>query len=210
MRLIHLLTEAGTMFNRILLLGPAALLAAACSIDRPYPTDASVAGNTRVAFAAVKFSDGGATVGWNQLATGLTTASPAPGINAIRLYTYLSLAQLRAAEAAQAAPGPHPPIAAAIGGASVVVLSSFFPGSVAQLEAALDAQDASDPWPGAKHADFAAGEASGRAAGARGLRFAQGDLVGSSSPRLPPIGPPPVGPGYWIYAPTPVLALGHP
>jgi len=191
------------------LLGPAALLAAACSIDRPYPTDASVAANTSVAFSAVKFWDAGATVGWNQLATDLTTAAPAPGINAIRLYTYLSLAQLRAAEAAQAAPGPHPPIAAAIGGASVVVLSSFFPGSVAQLEAALDAQDASDPWPGAKHADFAAGEASGRAAGARVLSFAQGDLVGLTSPLLPPIGPPPVGPGYWIYAPPPVIALGN-
>src|SRR5438128_829109 len=209
MRLIHLLTEAGTMFNRILLLGPAALLAAACSIDRPYPTDASVAANTSVAFSAVKFWDAGATVGWNQLATDLTTAAPAPGINAIRLYTYLSLAQLRAAEAAQAAPGPHPPIAAAIGGASVVVLSSSFPGSGAQLEAALDAQDASDPWPGAKHADFAAGEASGRAAGARVLSFAQGDLVGLTSPLLPPIGPPPVGPGYWIYAPPPVIALGN-
>src|SRR2546430_8373609 len=80
MRLIHLLTEAGTMFNRILLLGPAALLAAACSIDRPYPTDASVAANTSVAFSAVKFWDAGATVGWNQLATDLTTAAPAPGI----------------------------------------------------------------------------------------------------------------------------------
>jgi hypothetical protein len=74
----------------------------------------------------------------------------------IRLYVYLSLAQLRAAEAAQAAPGPHPPIAAAIGGASVAVLSSFFPSSVAQLEAALDAQETSDPWPGAKHAQAVA------------------------------------------------------
>jgi hypothetical protein len=54
----------------------------------------------------------------------------------IRLYVYLSLAQLRAAEAAQAAAGP-------------------------------------DPWPGAKHADFAAGEAIGRAVAARVLTFAQ-------------------------------------
>src|SRR5205823_10368525 len=209
MRLIHLLTEAGTMFKRMLLLGPAVLVAAACSIDRPHPTDPTVASTATVAFSAVKFWEAGATVSWNQLATDLTTAAPAPGIDAIRRYPYLSLAQLRAAEAAQAAPGPHPPIAAAIGGASVVVLSSFFPGSVAQLEAALDAQDASDPWPGAKHADFAAGEATGRAAGARVLSFAQGDLVGLTSPLLPPLGPPPVGPGYWIYAPPPVIAFGN-
>ncbi len=150
--LIHLLTEANTMFKRMLLLGTAVLVAAACSIDRAHPTDESVAANTSVAFSAVKFWDAGATVSWNQFATDLAQAAPAPGVNTIRLYTYLSLAQLRAAEAAQAVPGPHPPIAAAIGGASVAVLSSFFPGSVAQLEAALDAQQASDPWPGAKHA----------------------------------------------------------
>src|SRR5213596_2968094 len=197
------------MFKRILLLGPAALLAAACGNDRPHPTAVAVASTATVAFSAVKFWEAGATVRWNQLATDLAVAAPAPGINATRLYTYLSLAQLRAAEAAQAAPGPHPPIAAAIGGASVVVLSSFFPGSVAQLEAALDAQDASDPWPGAKHADFAAGEASGRAAGARVLSFAQGDLVGLTSPLLPPLGPPPVGPGSWIYAPPPLIARGN-
>jgi len=125
------------------------------------------------------------------------------------MYTYLSLAQFRAAEAAQAAPGPHPQIGAAIGGASVAVLRSFFPGSVAQLEAALDAQEASDPWPGAKHADFAAGEAIGRGVGARVLTFAQGDNVGATDPLLPPIGPPPVGPGNWIYAPPPSIARGN-
>ena len=178
------------MFKRTLVIGTAALFAAGCGIDRPHPTDATSA-STRLApsgsaaFSAVKFWDVGATVSWNQLATDLATAAPGPGINAIRLYTYLSLAQFRAAEAAQAAPGPHPPIAAAIGGASVAVLSSFFPGSVAQLEAALDAQEAADPWPGEKHADFAAGEAIGRAVGARVLTFAAGDLVnahGSTAP----------------------------
>jgi len=101
------------MFNRMLMLGPAVLLIAACGIDRPHPTDASVA------FSAVKFWDAGAAVRWNKLASDLAAAAPAPGINASRLYAYLSLAQLRAAEAAEAAPGPHAPIAAAIGGASV-------------------------------------------------------------------------------------------
>src|SRR2546426_9826622 len=190
------------MFKRILMLGPVALLAAACSSERPPPTDPTVA------FSAVKFWEAGATVSWNQFATDLAQAAPAPGINTIRLYTYLSLAQFRAAEAAQAAPGPHPPIAAAIGGASVAVLRSFFPGNVAQLEAALDAQQASDPWPGAKHADFAAGEAMGRSAGVRVLTFAQGDLYGLVDPLLPPVGPPPLEPGRWIYAPPPVIARG--
>jgi PAP2 superfamily len=187
-----------------------AALAVACSPDaRPVGPQAPVASTATPAFSAVKFWEAGATVSWNQLATDLAAAAPAPGINAGRLYTYLSLAQLRAAEAAQAAPGPHPPIAAAIGGASVAVLSSFFPGNIAQLEAALDAQEGSDPWPGAKHADFAAGEAIGRAVGARVLTFAQGDLSGLTDPLLPPFGPPPVGPGLWIYAPPPVIARGN-
>jgi len=196
------------MLKRLLVLGPAALLAAACGIDHPHPTDAAVASTAPPAFSAVKFWEAGATVSWNQLATDLAAAAPAPGINAARLYAYLSLAQLRAAEAAQAARGPHPPISAAIGGASVAVLSSFFPGNTDQLEGALDAQANSDPWPGAKHADFAAGEAIGRAVGARVLTFAQGDLFGLTDPLLPPVGPPPVGPGHWIYAPPPVIARG--
>ena len=129
------------MFKRMLVLGPAALLAAGCSIDGPNPSDAPVASSATVAFSAVKFWEVGATVSWNQLATDLAVAAPAPGINATRLYAYLALAQFRAAEAVQAAPGPHPPIAAAIGGASVAVLSSFFPSASTQLEAALDAQE---------------------------------------------------------------------
>ena len=193
------------MSKRMLAHSAAALLVAGCGIDRT-PTDFS---SGTVSFSAVKFWEAGATVSWNQLATDLATAAPAPGINAARLYAYLTLAQFRAAEAAQATPGPHPPIAAAIGSASVAVLSSFFPSSVTQLEAALDAQQASDPWPGAKHADFAAGEAIGRAVGARVLTFAQGDLVGLTDPLLAPIGPPPVGPGSWIYSPPPVIARGN-
>src|SRR5258705_112642 len=196
------------MFKRMLLFGPAALLAAACGNDRP-PTAVAVASTATVAFSAVKFWEAGATVRWNELATDLAVAARAPGINGARLSAYLALAQFRPAEAAEAAPGPHPPIAAAIGGASVAVLSSFFPSASTQLEAALDAQQGSDPWPGAQHADFAAGEAIGRAVGARVLNFAQGDLVGLTNPLLPPVGPPPVGPGHWIYAPPPMIARGN-
>jgi len=146
---------------------------------------------------AVKFWEAGATVAWNALATDLAARRP---ISAIRLYVYLSLAQLRAAEAANASPGPHPPTSAAIGAASASVLNSFFPLDIAEIESALDAQEAADPWPGAKHQDFAAGEAIGRAAGARVLAYAATDLVGLTDP-----GTPPVGPGYWLSNGGPIL-----
>ena len=157
---------------RVLFLTPVALLATACAVDRPTATSRSIASDRNPELDAVKFWEAGATVAWNATATSLAATRV---IDAGRLYAYLSLAQLRAAEAANSVPGPHPPISAAIGGASVVVLRSFFPLDVAAIEAALDAQDAADPWPGAKHADFAAGEAIGRAVGARVLAFAQGD-----------------------------------
>jgi hypothetical protein len=114
------------------------------------------------------------------------------------MYTYLSLAQLRAAEAAEAI-NPHPPISAAIAGASAAVLRSFFPADVAEIEASVDAQEAADPWPGAKHQDFAAGEAIGRAAGARVIAYSAGDLVGLTDP-----GTPPIGPGFWKWNGGPI------
>src|SRR5438552_8262506 len=67
------------MFKRILVLGPAALLAAACGNDRPHPTAVAVAPTATVAFSAVKFWEAGATVRWNELATDLAVAAPAPG-----------------------------------------------------------------------------------------------------------------------------------
>ena len=148
---------------------------------------------------APKFWETGATVAWNELADRLLARQPT---NALRVDVYLALAQFRAAEAAQTGTRPHPPISAAIGGASVAVLSVFFPLDIAELEAALDAQEAADPWPGDKHENFAAGEAIGRAIGARVNTFAQSDLVGLTDPGLPP-----VGPGYWIPNGPPVRGL---
>ena len=191
-------------FRRMLVV-PAALLTVACGIDRATGVVRAPHLDATVSFDAVKFWEVGATVRWNETATALAAARV---IDAVRFYTYLSLAQFRAAEAAAATPGPHPPISAAIGGASVAVMSSFLPLDIPQLETALDAQQASDPWPGAKHADFAAGEAIGRAVGARVLTFAQGDLYGLTNPLLPPLGPPPVGPGRWIYSGGPIARGG--
>ncbi|MGH7586273.1 MAG: vanadium-dependent haloperoxidase [Gemmatimonadales bacterium] len=63
----------------------------------------------------------------------------------------------------------------------------------------LDGQQAAASWPGAKHENFAAGEALGRAAAARVLAYAAGDHIGLTNP-----GAPPLGPGYWIWNGGPI------
>jgi hypothetical protein len=167
-------------------------LAFASACDQPQPTaPASTAGDiSATTGGAPKFWETGATVAWNDLADRLLARRPT---SALRVDVYLALAQLRAAEAAQASTRPHPPISAAIGGASVAVLTAFFPQDIGELEATLDAQEAADPSPRDKHENFAAGEAIGRAIGARVNTLAQSDGVGLTDP-----GTAPVGPGYWI------------
>lgn len=179
--------------TRALAIVAGALLAVACS--EPGAPAGSAAG-TLPEVSAVKFWDAGASATWNELATALADQTP---VDASRLYVYLSLAQFRAAEAAEATQ-PHPATSAAIAGASAAVLNAFFPGQVATIEAALDAQKAADPWPGAKHGDFAAGEAMGREIGARVLEFSAGDQVGVADP-----GTPPAGPGYWQWNGGPMV-----
>ena len=178
------------MRSRLTSLAVPLVLLAACSEQPTAPAGSTVGASAALRGGAPKFWETGATVAWNELADRLLARRPT---NALRVDVYLALAELRAAEAAQAGTQPHPPISAAIGGASVAVLSVFFPLDIAELEAALDAQEAADPWPGDKHENFAAGEAIGRAIGARVNTFAQSDLVGLTDPGLPP-----VGPGYWI------------
>ena len=169
-------------------------LAAAC--DTGTAPEPSSAADARIEVSAVKFWEAGATVAWNALSVELTRAT---AVDAGRLYLYLGLAQLRAAEAAEATSVPHPPVAGAIGGASAAVLTAFFPGASGQIEAALDAQAAAGSWPGAKHQDFAAGEAIGRAAAARVLAYAATDRVGLTDP-----GTPPLGDGFWIWNGGPI------
>lgn len=193
------------MLRRMLVLASVAALSTACGIDRSTGVATGSPPDASPAFSAVKFWEVGATVDWNERATALAAVRV---VDANRMYAYLALAQFRAAAAADAGPGPHPPISAAIGAASVAVLSSFFPLDVALLEAALDAQQAATPWPGAKHADFSAGEAIGRAVGALALTFSQSDGYGLTNPLLAPIGPPPIGPGRWIYGGGPIARGG--
>jgi hypothetical protein len=179
------------MRTRLAALATPLLLLTACSEQSTSPAaNANTVGASAARGGAPKFWENGATVAWNELADRLI-ARRLP--NALRVDTYLALAQMRAAQAAEAGNQPHPPVSAAIGGASVAVLSAFFPLDIAELEAALDAQEAADPWPGNKHENFAAGEAIGRAIGARVNNFAKSDRVGLTDP-----GPPPTGPGSWI------------
>ena len=145
--------------------------------------------------SAVKFWDANAAANWTDLATSLEARTPVP---VGRLSVYLSLAQLRAAEDAEAIV-PNPPTSAAIGAASAAILNASFPSHTSEIEAALDAQRSAAPWPGAKGEDFAAGEAIGRAAAARVIAYSLGDRVGLTNP-----GTPPLGPGFWVWNGGPI------
>ena len=167
-----------------------ALLISACSdtvATSPRPSGAS--------FSAVKFSDVGSSVAWNQTARDLIVARNLsnPGIEA-RILTYLSVAQNNAIVAAEDTKdrGDHASPAAAAAGASLVVLKSFFPLDAALLDGKLLAQRAATAWPGEQQKDFAAGEAVGRTIGALVVVYAATDRVG-----LTPAPANPGGPGNW-------------
>lgn len=149
--------------------------------------------------SAVKFWDANASANWTDVATSLASRRP---VGVGRLYAYLSLAQLRAAEAAEAIQ-PHPPTSAAIGAASAAVLDAYFPADVAEIAATLAAQEGAAPWPGGKHEEWAAGEAIGRAAAARVLAYSASDRFGLTDP-----GTPPVGPGFWVWTGGPIARSG--
>jgi hypothetical protein len=157
---------------------------------------AAIVTSSQESRAAVKFWDANATANWTDLATSLTARRR---VDVIRMYAYLSLAQLRAAEDAEAI-RPSSPTSSAIGAASASVLSAFFPADVAEIEAALAAQLAAEPWPGAKHEDASVGTPLGRAAAARVLAFSTSDLVGLTDP-----GTPPTTPGHWLWTGGPIV-----
>ena len=114
-----------------LMLSAFVLAVAACEDQPTAPSESLSAAE---ASAPVKFWNTLASVDWNARAGTLAAAEAAAGrpVNVGRLYPYLSLAQHRAAEAA-ASIRPHPPISAAIGGASATVLAAYFPGHVATI-----------------------------------------------------------------------------
>ena len=179
----------------------AGAIASACT-DAP----ARVMQPTTPQLDAVKFWEDNATTRWNRRATELfgTTTLPNGQAAASRILTYLSIAQHRAALAAEASKdgSTHPSVSVAIGAASVVVLSQFYPLSAATLETQFDADLAAQGWPGRKNQDATSGEAVGRAVGAAVLAQAATDNYLAV---VPPTQPP--GPGKWVPLPNPVRSL---
>jgi membrane-associated phospholipid phosphatase len=130
---------------------------------------------------------------WNQRAVALVVArQPASNGQAAvsRILTYLSLAQYRAVLAAQAgANSSQPPsVSAAVGGASVAVLNSFFPLDVAATEALLNGDLAVPPWPSNTREDVTIGESLGRSIGLSVVTEAAGDNYLLLAPSAVPVG----------------------
>ena len=94
------------------------------------------------AFEAVHFFEAGASVSWNAVARSLTSEYPTGQQVGARLLAYLSLAQYDAVIAAEEGKdrGKHPSAAAAVAGASAVVLAAQYPGETAALNALVTAQ----------------------------------------------------------------------
>ena len=172
----------------------ATLAALAGCVDEPTTPD------TAALQATVNDGLEPASATWNvrglaQLAA-LPNGSHAP---ASRILTYLSLAQYRSVLAAEDAKHgtSKPSVRAAVGAASVIVLSSFFPASAAGFEAQFDADMASED---SEQEDQGTGEEIGRAVGVEVLALAASDGFNTVSPGVPP-----VGPGYWVSSSAPIV-----
>ncbi|MBC7895726.1 MAG: vanadium-dependent haloperoxidase [Cytophagaceae bacterium] len=163
---------------------------------------------TDVQLSAVKFSNGLASTRWNRRVAGLLALYPPSNGQAAtsRILTYLSIAQYRAVLAADASNERRvsASVSAAVGGASVAVLSAFFPLESTNLEAQYDADLAAEQWPGERLKDPVAGEAIGRAVGAAVNASVATDNYNVVSP-----GTPPVGPGYWVSSASPIVRSLH-
>jgi len=187
--------------NRLSLLAGALALATACS-DTPTAPVETPRETSQIAKSAVKFWEAGATVGWNKTARDLIVLrAVAPPLQP-RVLAYLTLAQYNAIVTAEDTKdgGTNASPAAAVGGASVVVLKSFFPLDGALIDAQLAEQLAATPWPGEKQKDPASGEAVGRAVGAAVLAYAAADNF-----NVLPVPPVPVGPGFWFSSGAPIV-----
>lgn len=184
-------------------------LAAGCSDPNTTPTTEPTQQQDET-ISLHRSRDAGATASWNELATSLADRV---AIDQGRMYSYLSMAQFRAAEAAEDARREHNhrrgcfkrhyrarlSVSAAIGGASAAVLTSFFPANVDEINAALAAQKAAVP--GDRHSDdFDEAAAMGADVGAEVLAYAAGDRVGLTDP-----GTPPIGDGYWKWSGGPIV-----
>jgi membrane-associated phospholipid phosphatase len=178
-------------------------LASAACTDAAGPTALPEANGS-----AVKFWEALATTRWNARASGLLALRP-PGNGqaaANRIFSYLSIAQYRAVLAAEAGKdrGTHPSVGAAVGAASAVVLSSFFPLDATTIEGQLAADLAAPSWPGGAQEDPGSGEAIGRTVGAAVVTQAASDNY-----LVVPVGSPPIGPGFWVSSGAPIVRSVH-
>jgi membrane-associated phospholipid phosphatase len=196
-----MITTAGRYSQAALVLVATTLLACA---DAPTQISQPQAAQ----LSATKFWNVIASTRWNRRVADLVALRPPANGQAAtsRILTYLSLAQYRAVLAADDAKNGaiHPSRAAAVGGASVAVLSRFFPLDSATLEGQLAADLAGEQWPGARHDDVATGESIGRGVGADVNALASTDNYLVVSP-----GTPPVGPGYGVSSAAPIVRSLH-
>jgi membrane-associated phospholipid phosphatase len=190
--------------TRFSLVAGIAALATGCAETNTAPSGMD-AGRSEIATPAVKFWEAGATVAWNQTARELVAARAvaSPSVQ-LRIFAYLSLAQYNAIVTAEDTKngGRHASPAAAVGGASVVVLKSFFPLDGALIDARLAEQLAATPWPGEKQKDAASGEAVGRAVGTAVVAYAAAENF-----NVLPVPPVPVGSGFWFSSVAPFRGL---
>lgn len=183
-----------------LALTAAVALLAAC--DQP-PT--GITSNDPDSTALISSNNGAprtSSVRWNRKAVALFRAR---GGNAGRVNAYVSLAQYRAALAADDAKhgASRPSLAGAVAAASVEVLKQFYPLDASTIDAELAAQRAESPVASERNKDFAAGEAIGNQIAAAVLALAASDNFGATSP-----GTPPVGPGRWVSSAAPIVRGG--
>lgn len=182
----------------------AALFLASCA-DRATGPDAAARplSTDRAALdqGAVRFSEAGSSVAWNQTARDLIAANAvnAPHVQ-LRILTYLAVAQYNAIVEAEDTKvgGIHASPRAAAAAASVAVLSYFFPLAAAGLEEDLDAQLEAPTWPGDRHRNVESGEAVGRSVGADVIAYAATDNFNHDAIPVAP-----VGEGYWVSATNP-------
>lgn len=185
-------------------LGVAALSLVACTdgtegglapAAEPLATEVSPAGVAPLAASAAKFWETGASVGWSAITQELILRNRSNPADAARLFSYVSAAQYEAVLAADAGRQGrmHPSARAAAAAAAARVLAYQYPNETAAIEALVAEQRAAEPWPGEQNRDPAAGDAIGRAVGARFVERARTDGFADATQV-----PPPVGPQFWF------------
>jgi len=139
-----------------------------------------------------------ASVRWSAIARDFIASKPMvdkPNQQAaFRAFAYLSLAQYRAAVAAQETRGhpPHPSASGAASAASAVLLGALFPQDAGFFESQLVVQENDIAEPPGQVGAFAAGEAVGRSIGVQVAELARTDGFDAVW-----TGTVPTGPGFW-------------